>query len=106
MHHPSPCIFEYGQTDSFPLHIGSTRTRVSPKYTNPANKENHMDGDSMTIVITDLLPDDLRVEDLTLYDEQDLPGAIYYPDNDPFAPTTTKVVQYRQKLLRDLGVSS
>jgi hypothetical protein len=65
-----------------------------------------MDGDSMTIVITDLLPDDLRVEDLTLYDEQDLPGAIYYPDNDPFAPTTTKVVQYRQKLLRDLGVSS
>jgi hypothetical protein len=65
-----------------------------------------MDGDSVTSVATDLLPDDLGVEDLTLYDEQDLPGAIYYPDDDPFAPTTAKVVQYHQKLLRDLGVSS
>jgi hypothetical protein len=103
--HPSPCIFEYGQTDSFPLHIGGTRTGVSPKYTDPANKENHMNGDSMTSVVTDLLPDDLGVEDLTLYDKQDLLGTIYYPDDNPFAPTTAKVVQYRQKLLRDLGVS-
>jgi hypothetical protein len=104
--HPSPCIFKYGRSDSFPLHIGSTRTGVSPEYTDPANKENQMDGDSATSVATDLLPDDLGVEDLTLYDKQDLPGAIYYPDDDPFAPTTAKVVKYRQKLLRDLGVSS
>ena len=103
--HPSPCIFEYGRTDSFPLHIGGTRTGVSPEYTDPANKENHTDEDSTTTVATDLLPDDFGVENLTLYDEQDLPGAVYYPDDDPFAPTTAKVVQYRQKLLRDLGVS-
>jgi hypothetical protein len=104
--HPSPCIFEYGRMDSFPLHIGGTGTGVSPEHTDPANKENHMDGDSVTTIATDLLPDDFGVENLTLYDEQDLPGAIYYPNDDPFAPTTAKVVQYRQKLLRDLGVSS
>jgi hypothetical protein len=105
-HHPSPCIFEYGQTDSFPLHIGGTRTRVSPGYTDPTNKENHKDRDSVTTVVTDLLSDNFGVKDLTFYDKQDLPNAVYYPNNDPFAPTATKVVQYCQKLLRDLGVSS
>jgi hypothetical protein len=64
-----------------------------------------MDGDNATTVATDLLLDDFGVENLTLYDEQDLPGALYYPDDDPFAPTTAKVVQYHQKLLRDLGIS-
>jgi hypothetical protein len=83
--------------DSLPVHIGGTGSGVSPKYTNPTTKENYMDRDSMTTITTDLLPDNLGVEDLTLYDEQDLPGTIYYPNNDPFAPTTTKVVQYRQK---------
>jgi hypothetical protein len=65
-----------------------------------------MDGDSVTTVATDLLLDNFGVENLTLYDKQDLLDAIYYPNDDPFAPTTAKVVQYCQKLLRDLGVSS
>jgi hypothetical protein len=65
-----------------------------------------MDRDSATTIMTDLLSHNFGVENLTLYNKQDLSGAIYYPNDNPFAPTATKVVQYRQKFLRDLGVSS
>ena len=102
---PSPCIFEYGRGGSEPLYLGSLGAGPASGHTTTTKEESSQEQDSATTVATDLLPYDFGVEDLSQYDERDLPGAIYDYEDDPLAPTAAKVAEYRQRLLRDLGVS-
>jgi hypothetical protein len=41
------------------------------------------------------LPRDFGVEDLSQYAEEDLPGAIYRDEEDPFAPTASNTTSAR-----------
>jgi hypothetical protein len=54
---------------------------------------------------TDDLPHNYGRENFLLYAENDLPGAVFPADDDPFAPTASAVDQYRRQTARDLGVS-
>lgn len=84
----SPCIFDYGREGSEPFYLGNTGSelvRLSP--------------DHLT------LPRNYGVEDLTTYTEDNLPGAVYNYNDDPFAPTMAMVDQYRRMSVRNLGVS-
>ena len=81
-------------------------SRTASTHTDTTTIQESSQGQNSTVpAATDDLPYDFGVEDLSQYDERDLPGATYDYEDDPFAPTAAKVVEYRQRLLRDLGVS-
>jgi hypothetical protein len=98
----SPCIIDFGQEGSQPLYLPdpiNNITCTSPRLpTSPPSQ----------------LSRNFGQEDLTWYKKEDLSGAVYADDNplNAFKPTIQMVDEYcrnqdyRDKTLRDLGVSA
>jgi hypothetical protein len=91
---PSPCIFDYGRGGDEPIYLGGVIEEVG---------QSDLSGVVPLPDPTPILPRNYGVEDLSRYAEEDLPGAAYYYDDDPFAPTIHNT--YRRNSVRDLGVS-